>query len=238
MLPNGNYYSGVYAQAFRIVDAFAVFAYLFATLLLPIFSKMIKDKEDLENMLKKSALILLAPVLILIISVFFYSQGIMQVLYKEHALQSAQILNILMIGFGGIAAIYIYGTLLTANGNLKQLNIISAGGVVINIVLNYILIPEYKYIGAAFSSMATQILMAVIQFYLVYKIFRFKMIKNKVFKWIIFITILIVQSRFISKIEDYRYLLFFGNIGLSFIWIFVLRIITVGQIRKFVKSFI
>ncbi len=238
MLPNGNFYSGIYAQAFRIVDAFAVFAYLFASLLLPIFSKMIKDKDDLENMVKKSALLLLAPVMILIISVFFYSDGIMLVLYKEHALQSAKILGILMFGFGGIAAIYIYGTLLTANGNLKQLNAISATGVVVNIALNYILIPEYKYVGAAFSSMATQILMAVIQFYLVYRIFNFKIIKNEVFKWLIFIGILIFQTKFISQIENYRYLLFFVNIGVSFIWIFVLRIISVEQLRKFIALFL
>jgi O-antigen/teichoic acid export membrane protein len=237
MLPNGNFYSGIYAQAFRIVDAFAVFAYLFASLLLPIFSKMIKDKDDLENMVKKSALLLLTPVMILIISVFFYSDGIMQVLYKEHVLQSAKILGILMFGFGGIAAIYIYGTLLTANENLKQLNIISAAGVIINILLNYILIPEYKYLGAAFSSMATQILMAIVQFYLVYRIFNFKIIKKEVFKWLIFILILMMQTKSISQIENYRYLLFFINIGISFLWIFVLKIITVGQIRKFIALF-
>jgi O-antigen/teichoic acid export membrane protein len=237
MLANGNFYAGIYAQAFRIVDAFAVFAYLFASLLLPIFSKMIKDKDDLENMVKKSALLLLAPVMILIISVFFYSDGIMQVLYKEHALQSAKILGILMFGFGGIATIYIYGTLLTANGNLKQLNIISATGVAVNIALNYILIPEYKYIGAAFSSMGTQILMSAAQFYLVYRIFNFKIDKRELAKWLIFSFILITQTKLIHKIEDYSYLLFFINIIISFLWIFVLKIITVEQIKRFIALF-
>lgn len=238
MLPNGNYYSGIYAQAFRLIDAFGVFAYLFSTLLLPIFSKMIKDKDDLENMLKKSALILLAPVLILISSVCFYSKDIMYILYKEHVYESAGILQILMFGFGGIAAIYIYGTLLTANGNLKQLNIISAAGVGLNIVLNYVLIPKYHYFGAAASSTVTQILMAIIQFGLVYKIFKFKIIKTEVFKWLIFLIILLIQSMFISKINEYRWLWFIANTGFSFIWIFILKIISLKQIKKFIKLFI
>ncbi|MCF6240426.1 MAG: oligosaccharide flippase family protein [Bacteroidales bacterium] len=237
MLPNGNYYSGIYAQAFRIVDALNVFAYLFATLLLPIFSKMIKDQSDLENMLKKSALILLAPVLILIVSVLFYSQDIMQVLYKEHAENSAKILTILMPGFGGIAAIYIYGTLLTANGNLKHLNRISAIGVGLNILLNYIFIPKYQYIGAAYSSMATQILMASLQFYFVYKIFHFTIFKNEVFKFLLFLLIIILQTKLMYEITGYRFILFLVNTAVSFLWIFILKIIDIKELRKFIALF-
>ena len=42
LLPNGSQQAGIYAQAFRILDAAAMFALLFAGLLLPMFSKMIK----------------------------------------------------------------------------------------------------------------------------------------------------------------------------------------------------
>lgn len=237
MLPNGNFYSGVYAQAFRIVDAFGVFAYLFASLLLPIFSKMIKDKADLENMLKKSALILLAPVLILIISLVFYSQNIMQLLYTEHAEESAAALNILIIGFGGIAAIYIYGTLLTANGNLKLLNIISASGVVLNIFLNYILIPKYQIAGAAWSSMATQIFMALLQFFLVYRIFNFKLNKMTIFKWCMLVIILIFQSKLLFYLVPIAYIGFLINISISFIWIFVLKIIDIKEVKKVIALY-
>jgi len=237
ILPNGNFYSGVYAQAFRIIDALGVFAYLFASLLLPIFSKMIKDKADLENMLKKSALILLFPVIILIISIVFYSQDIMLLLYKEHAVQSANILKILIIGFGGIAAIYIYGTLLTANGNLKQLNIISASGVLLNVLLNYLLIPKYQIAGAAISSMATQILMAGMQFYFVYKIFHFRILKKEVFKFLLFLFIIILQTKLINDINNYRLIMFIISTILSLLWIFVLNIINIKELKKVIALF-
>ena len=67
----------------------------------------------------------------------------------EEVTASAQIYGILMYAFLGMAGTIIYGTLLTANGNLRALNITSAIAVVINIVLNLILIPKYQVLGAA-----------------------------------------------------------------------------------------
>lgn len=237
MLPNGNFYSGIYAQAYRIVDAFSMFAYLFAALLLPIFSKMIKDKVNLEQIVKKSATILLIPVLIIVVQVVFFSSEIMSLLYHEHAEQSFLILDILIFGFMGIATIYIFGTLLTANGNLKQLIIISAFGVLFNIVLNYLLIPEHNYIGAAFSSMLTQLAMAAIQIILAYKIFSFKTDSKAVFKWGLFILIILVQTYLIKSTDFINWQSsFLLNISLSFLWVFVLRIIRLKQIRMFIES--
>lgn len=237
MLDNGNFYSGIYAQAYRITDAFSMFAYLFAALLLPIFSKMIKDKENLENIVKKSSTILLIPVLILVVAIIFYSYEIMNLLYYQHADQSYPILNILTIGFVGIASIYIFGTLLTANGNLKQLIIISGAGVILNITLNYLLIPKYNYTGAAISSMLTQVLMAITQIYLAYKIFMFRIFRKEVFKWIFFIAIILFQGYFINVIDILSWQLsFFVNIILSFLWVFVLRIIKYEQIQNFISQ--
>jgi len=237
MLENGNFYSGIYAQAYRIVDAFSMFAYLFAALLLPIFSKMIKDKENIEQMVKKSATILLIPVLVIVVQIIFFSSEIMSLLYLEHTEQSYLILDILIAGFMGIATIYIFGTLLTANGNLKYLIIISAFGVGFNIVLNYLLIPKYNYIGAAFSSMLTQLAMAAIQIFLAYKIFLFKTNGIAVFKWVLFILIIWVQTYLIKSTDFISWQsLILINISLSFLWVFVLKIIQLKQIRLFIES--
>ena len=239
MLDNGNLYSGIYAQAYRITDAFSMFAYLFAALLLPIFSKMIKDKENMENMVKKSATILLIPVLILVVTIGFHSHDIMDVLYRQHAEESFSILNILIIGFIGIASIYIFGTLLTANGNLKQLTIISGVGVVLNVGLNLVLIPKYNYIGAALSSMLTQVLMAGVQMYLAYKIFNFKINIKDVFKWALFIIIIILQAYFIKHEVVLSWIPAFFITGiLSFVWVFILKIIRFEQIQKFVGQMV
>ena len=40
---NGKAEVGIYAQAYRIMEAFNMFGYMFAGLLLPIFARMIKE---------------------------------------------------------------------------------------------------------------------------------------------------------------------------------------------------
>ena len=86
------------------------------------------------------------------VAVNFYGQQIMQLLYHEHIGQSAPILGILMIGFTGIATTYIFGSLLTANGNLKQLNLMAFGGMLINIILNLVLIPYIQVLGSVYAA--------------------------------------------------------------------------------------
>ena len=56
MLPGttGEEQAGIYAQAFRLLDAVAMFGALFAGLLLPIFSKMLKQREPIGDMVKLS----------------------------------------------------------------------------------------------------------------------------------------------------------------------------------------
>ncbi len=174
LLPNGNYQSGIYAQAFRILDAASMFSLLFAGLLLPIFSKMIKEKEPTGQLAVLSFLLIAIPALILAGGCFFYRNEIMTLMYHNHANESAPIFALLMMGFVSISATYIFGTLLTANGSLKQLNIMAAAGMAINIILNIILIPRYEAFGAAVTSFTTQTITAVIQIVLAIKIFKFR----------------------------------------------------------------
>jgi len=68
-----------------------------------------------------------------------------------------------MIGFLFVSISYLYGTLLTANRNLRQLNIAAAITVLINIGLNLLLIPRHQALGAAISSLVSQSFYALTQ---------------------------------------------------------------------------
>jgi O-antigen/teichoic acid export membrane protein len=81
-----------------------------------------------------------------------------------------------MLGFFPIGMNFIFGTLLTANGNLKILNSISAVGIIANISINIVLIPEYGALGAAIATFATQGVTAIAQF--LYCIHKFKIPKK------------------------------------------------------------
>jgi O-antigen/teichoic acid export membrane protein len=94
--------------------------------------------------------------------------------YSLHLQQSSSIFGLLMLSFIAVATTYIFGTLLTANGNMKQLNIMAAFGMVLNVTLNYILIHKLEAFGSAISSMITQFLTAGIQVLIAQRIFKFK----------------------------------------------------------------
>lgn len=174
LLADGKTEAGIYAQSFRILDAAGMFAFLFAGLLLPIFSRMIKQKDPLDDMVSLSYKLIIIPALTLACLTMYYSQYIITWMYNEHEYYSSRIFPLLMFGFISISTTYIFGTLLTANGNLKELNILAGSALLMNIVLNLILIPWYQAFGAAISSLATQTFMAVAQVIVAVKKFKFQ----------------------------------------------------------------
>ena len=131
---------GIYANGFRLLDAANMIGYLFAVLLIPVFSRMIKRKESVEKMVKLSFTLLITIAVIVSFSCIFYSNELMKLLYKEHFNQSSEVFKLLMGGFIAVSTTYVFGTLLTANGNLKLLNIISLIGLLINFTINMVII--------------------------------------------------------------------------------------------------
>ncbi len=175
LLENGKQQVGIYAQSFRILDAAYMFAALFAGLLLPIFSRMLKKKERVEEMVSLSLTLILLPALLLASIGIFYPEQIISLLYHEHIRASSRIFPLLMTAYTGIAIIYIFGTLLTANKNLRELNLLALSAVILNLVLNLILIPRYLAFGAAVSCLATQTFVAAGHVFLAFYLLKLRL---------------------------------------------------------------
>ncbi len=180
ILPDGKVESGIYAQAFRIIDAANMLPFLFAGLLLPMFSRMIKNQEPIQPLVGFAFVLLFIPTFAIASACITYRTELMQLLYHQHTSESSVLLGILMLSFLMISINYIFGTLLTANGSIKQLNYISLLGVFISLTINLILIPYYKSIGAAIANLATQVVVSSIQVVLAYKYFNFKIAIKKI----------------------------------------------------------
>ena len=182
LLPDGKLQAGIYAQAFRISDACCMFALLFANLLLPMFSRMLKQGENVAGLLKLSTVTMAVPVTAGALTCIFYRQQVMDLMYSSHAAASAPVFALLISGFVAISMTYIYGTLLTANGSLRQLNMVAFGGMVFNIVANLVAIPHFGALGAAVVSLATQSLTAIAQIAIAFSIFGLKFCGRTQFK--------------------------------------------------------
>lgn len=178
MLDNGKEQAGIYAQSFRILDAASMIAFLFSGLLLPMFSKMLKEKQDVYPLVHLSYKLIILPVLIFLVIAITYAPKIMNLLYHQSDNYSVNVFRVLIIGLFATSTTYIYGTLLTSNGNLKELNKMAFITMLINIILNIILIPRFQALGSAFSSVTAQLFSAFFQIYLSLKIFHFKLNKK------------------------------------------------------------
>ena len=185
MLDDGNKQAGVYAQGFRYLDAVNMFALLFAGLLLPIFSRLIKNKESITPILELGVKTLLPISVIIGMTAFFFRYDLMELRYTDNLMESSRSFGYLILSFIPVSITYIFGTLLTANGNLKQLNIMAIGGVFLNVTLNYFLIPEFKAEGAAVATLITQVSTALVQLFLALFIFKLKVDYKLVFRFLV-----------------------------------------------------
>ncbi len=163
----GPYEAGLYATAYRLLDASNIFGLLFATLLLPMFSNMLKQKESLKPLLEMSFRLIWAGAFSLAIACIFFREPLMVYLYDSGSAYTGNILAWLMLSFLSICGCYIYGTLLTASGNLRRMNQLFLLGVILNIGLNLWLIPRQGALGAAIATCFTQAIVWVGQVILV-----------------------------------------------------------------------
>ncbi len=161
LLPEGEIYAGVYAQGFRLLDAGSMIGALFAGLLLPMFSYLVANKGNVKELLKVSMDLMFFINLAVLAYFIFITDDISRWLYTHHLKETSLLLRWLIPCLFLVNITYILGTFLTSAGNLKQLNMISISGVVLNVILNLILIPEYNVLGAAMASFATQLLVMI-----------------------------------------------------------------------------
>lgn len=229
----GHEQAGIYAQAFRLLDAVSMFGALVAGLLLPIFSKMIKEREPIGDVVKLSFTLLMIPAIVIAVSSVYYDVEIMSLLYTSNTAFSADILGILMIGFVGIASTYIFGTLLTANGSMKQLNIMAFFGVLLNVGLNLILIPRMQAYGSAYASLTTQLFTGAAQLILALVIFKLKPQFSYVLRIFIF-TVVVIALAELSQNFDYWVYGYMAMIAGSVLFALFIRLISIKDMLKII----
>lgn len=203
LLVNGKEQAGIYAQSFRIIEILSNYGYLFTLILLPFFSKMIKQGESVEHLTRLSFSLLIVPAIIVAFGCLHYRFEIIDILYNEHVQSSASVFGILIFSFPGICITYIFGTLLTANGSLSQLNTMAFIAVIINLALNIFLIRTYGIIGAAIANMATQLFTSLYQIILAKRIFRFHTNYRFLLRLAVFIVLVATGSLLSSKMPVY-----------------------------------
>ncbi len=236
LLTNGKEQAGIYAQAFRLLDAGNMIPYLISVLLFPMFSLMIKNKQSPEELVELAFSFIATPSIILMAFSVFYSEELMGMLYHEHVQASANVFRVVMNCFLALSSVYIFGTLLTASGNLRQLNYIALGGMILNISLNFYLIPRFEAMGAAMASVITQYLTAGAQMLLAHHLFKFQYRWWLFSRYIIFAALTFLIFGYMSRLNDHWIISCIVASFLCLIISFVLYLVKPRSILALIKQ--
>lgn len=236
LLPDGSTQAGHYAQGFRFYEAAGMFALLFGTLLLPTYSRMIKEKEDVFKIVQLSARILMGLGAFAAIFAFYHGDWVLNWRYVDVDEQSVNSFTALMIGFFGVCMFYVYGTLMTANENLKQLNLIAFGGLFINVILNFVLIPKYLAFGAAITTMVTQFFAGLAQLIFVVRYFKMGINYAMVSQFAIFSIAYVLANIALSSYVESSLNAAFFSVVIGLILLFISRVFSIRHIKSLVNA--
>lgn len=169
ILENGTVAADIYAAAYRILDASNTIGLLFASLLLPMFSTLINQNQKVDSLLNAGLSHLWWISVTLCFTLIPFSNEIMDFLYPGISNSGAITLQFLLLSFLPLSAGYIYGPILTAGKIIFKMNLLYGIGVLMNIALNVLLIPQMAEKGAALATFITQTFIALSQIYMCYK---------------------------------------------------------------------
>ena len=162
LLPDGKLHADVYAGAYRLLDACNMLGYLFASLLLPMFARLLKTREEIRALVSVSFKLIWAGSITLAALVFFARADLIQLMMPSRASAYRwDTLGMLIWTFVPVSATYIFSTLLTADERLMQMNRFFLAGIALDVSLNLWLIPRYQALGSALATCCTQAFIAV-----------------------------------------------------------------------------
>ena len=170
----GDAEAGIYAGAFRLLDALTMICYLVSVPLLPVFSRLCHEKNG--GQIVDTVRLVFWPMMLFAVgsavACAVWAEPLMQWRYHENASFYVPAFRVVIFGLIPIGITYIFGTLLTAGGYLRQLNLFAASSLVFNVVVNLILIPRLGAVGSAWASLTAQSFMALAQVVLAIRLFR------------------------------------------------------------------
>lgn len=191
---NGDFQNGLYASAFRLLDAALIFSVLLSNLLLPMLSKLLATQSSIREVTQTGFYLTLMASFVFSSVCYVFASELYSSMYDHHQDVGSTIFKMLMLNFIPMSFGYIFGTALTAGGQLKILNMISAFGVLMNVILNFWLIPNYEAMGAVWATLITQCMITLCSFFFALKYFKLPLYDLVNWRVLLFVFITLLSS--------------------------------------------
>lgn len=164
----GDVSTGFYSAAYKLLEALMFIPSVYATAILPVFSKFhIDSLETLRFSYFKSFKYMSMLGLPLAVGTTLLANEIILLFFKSGYIQSVPILQILIWAIPIIFVSYVLGASIISINRQHETIRISFICMLLNIVLNLIFIPLYGYIGAAVVTVITELSLFLFYYHLI-----------------------------------------------------------------------
>jgi O-antigen/teichoic acid export membrane protein len=160
----GAFEAGVYAAAYRLLDAANTVGYLSASFLVPYVARHAADRVKTNQSLLLVRHGLMTASLAAVSFCFVFAPWIMEALYHTSDAYHAGVLKWCMAALPGYFLVHVYGSALTATRQLSSFLLILVFCVVLNAGLNLAFIPKYGAMAAVMAAVASQWLCGLLCF--------------------------------------------------------------------------
>ncbi len=231
---------GYYSAAYKLVDALIIIP---ATLMISFFPLMVREFKDNKNiffMLHEQSIrwMLIAAIPLAVLTSMF-SNEIILILYGNGFSPSSYALQILLWAEVFVFINFVYFDTFISMEKTIILTKVMALVAILNVILNYLLIPKYSFIGASWATLFCQALGSSIFFYCIYTRFpnNSSYMKNliKMLFLALSIYLFLLAFDFVSK-----YILAVLFLSFYIIMLFLLKILQnkeIDKIRNLIKIF-
>jgi O-antigen/teichoic acid export membrane protein len=222
---------GIYSAAVKVIENITFFPSMIIGLIFPLISRYIfTSKEKFENIANKTFKVFLVLIIPIVVAGSFLSDGIIRLIGGAGFSESSGVLRIIIFSLAFIFFGNFFNNVLISGNLQKKLMFVLGICAIFNISLNFFLISRYSYMGAAYVSVFTQMLVVIFGFYLSRKYLKYTpRVENF---WSMVFSGLAMGLFIFSLREINFFLLASGSVAVYFIFLYLTKAISTEEIKS------
>jgi O-antigen/teichoic acid export membrane protein len=231
--PDGPAQAGIYAMAYRLLDAANMIGFLVASFLLPFIARHFSTGVSVTEVILNSRHLLMLFSISIAMAAFYLAPWIQQLLYHTTDRSTASVLQFCIPALIGYSMVQVYGTVLTATGYIMTFCKIVLTSLLLNLIINIWLIPGQGAQACCYAAMASQWFCGVATLLLVKQKTGIP-IDNKSILLYLFLALLLALGYWLGKMAGMPpAALLAGSIILTFILSFITGLFSCKQWKNY-----
>lgn len=234
--PSGAHEAGIYATAYRLLDASNMIGFLISSFFLPFIARLWSEGQPLQQtILQTRHMQVMFAIMITAISITL-APWLQKILYHRYDAYSIQILQWCLPALIGYSFVQVYGTVMTATGSITSFVYLNLVAVMINIGLNLVLIPRQGAFGCCISAICSQSFLAIATMLFVHNKLKISIGGRSLLLYLLNGLVIGVSLYFLSGTVMNKWFILFIAAMVTFLMITATRLITLNSWLSFLKK--